>query len=159
MLLLLESADCHQMWTPNLSWAAVSSDPSDLWLGVSSWTSNNFSIWIILAWPMVDHCNNMNSGWSDRHILSWKSLSLSELQQVHSTPLSPSGFSADWSNHSSPRSVVSSGKHQRVHGRRRNFCLRVWGKDPISCRYFVRLESTIWFLRHCHDLSELISVG
>ncbi|XP_063167198.1 roundabout homolog 4 [Candoia aspera] len=48
---------------------------------------------------------------------SWTKNGKKELQQVHSTPMSPSGFSADWSNHSSPSSAVSSGKHQRVHGR------------------------------------------
>ncbi|XP_013917663.1 PREDICTED: roundabout homolog 4 [Thamnophis sirtalis] len=63
---------------------------------------------------------------------SWVKYDKKELQQVHSTPMSPSGFSADWSNHSSPRSVVSSGKHQRVHGKRRNVCLKVWGKDSVS---------------------------
>ncbi|KAM3830980.1 roundabout homolog 4 [Vipera latastei] len=62
---------------------------------------------------------------------SWAKYDKKELQQVHSTPMSPSGFSADWSNPSSPRSVVSSGKHPRVHGRAKKV-LKTYSSSKFS---------------------------
>ncbi|XP_060106911.1 roundabout homolog 4 [Heteronotia binoei] len=47
---------------------------------------------------------------------SWEKNSKKELQQAHSTPTTPSGFSADWSNHSRRISGISSGKHHRIPG-------------------------------------------
>nr|XP_056716860.1 roundabout homolog 4 [Euleptes europaea] len=47
---------------------------------------------------------------------SWEKNSKKELQQVHSTPTTPSGFSTDWSNHSSRISGLISGKHHRIPG-------------------------------------------
>ncbi|XP_048369346.1 roundabout homolog 4 isoform X2 [Sphaerodactylus townsendi] len=47
---------------------------------------------------------------------SWEKNSKKELQQVHSTPATPSGFSADWSNLGSRISSSSSGKHHRIPG-------------------------------------------
>ncbi|XP_070621408.1 roundabout homolog 4 [Erythrolamprus reginae] len=62
---------------------------------------------------------------------SWAKYDKKELHQVHSTPMSPSGFSADWSNHSSPRSVVSSRKHQRIHGRAKKV-LKTYSSSKFS---------------------------
>ncbi|KAG8141444.1 hypothetical protein E2320_007065, partial [Naja naja] len=62
---------------------------------------------------------------------SWAKYDKKELQQVHSTPMSPSGFSADWSNHSSPSSVVSSGKHRRVNGRAKKV-LKTYSSSKFS---------------------------
>ncbi|XP_026573821.1 roundabout homolog 4 isoform X3 [Pseudonaja textilis] len=61
----------------------------------------------------------------------WAKYDKKELQQVHSTPMSPSGFSADWSNHSSPSSVVSSGKHRRVNGRAKKV-LKTYSSSKFS---------------------------
>ncbi|KAM6431808.1 roundabout homolog 4 isoform 2-T2 [Liasis olivaceus] len=62
---------------------------------------------------------------------SWAKNGKKELQQAHSTPMSPSGFSADWSNCSSPSSAVSSGKHQRVHGRAKKV-LKTYSSSKFS---------------------------
>ncbi|XP_077161595.1 roundabout homolog 4 isoform X2 [Paroedura picta] len=47
---------------------------------------------------------------------SWEKNCKKELQQAHSTPTTPSGFSADWSNHGRRISGISSGKHHRIPG-------------------------------------------
>ncbi|XP_058050570.1 roundabout homolog 4 isoform X3 [Ahaetulla prasina] len=95
------------------------------------------SPWLSNTWKSTSGSKNYSTSSSLSSQLLWmeskdsQEFHKSKLQQVHSTPMTPSGFSADWSNHSSPRSVVSSGKHQRVHGRTKKV-LKTYSSSKFS---------------------------